>query len=91
MGGGVLLVKKNFGSRKFGRINELLGQIVMQTQPRPQGFSLKKWEKAFSRPSHFLREKKWLGGGKGLFPFFKGKALGKRLDANPLYILVFLG
>ena len=36
-------------------INELLGQIVMQTQPRPQGFSLKKWEKAFSRPSHFLR------------------------------------
>ena len=31
----------------------------MQTQPRPQGFPFKKWEKAFSRPTHFLREKPW--------------------------------
>ena len=30
-------------------------------QPRPQGFSLKKWVR---RPTHFLREKPW---GRGCF------------------------
>ena len=30
-----------------------------KNQPRPQGFSLKKWVVAFSRPTHFLREKLW--------------------------------
>ena len=30
-----------------------------KNQPRPQGSSLKKWVVAFSRPTHFLREKLW--------------------------------
>ena len=30
-----------------------------KNQPRPQGFSLKKWVVAFSHPTHFLREKPW--------------------------------
>ena len=30
-----------------------------KNQPRPRGFSLKKWVVAFSRPTHFLREKLW--------------------------------
>ena len=36
--------------------------VTVATQPRPQGFSLKRWvgrEKAFSRPTHFLRENPW--------------------------------
>ena len=40
-----------------------LRSYQLNYQPRPQGFSLKKWvgrEKApFSRPTHFLREKPW--------------------------------
>ena len=35
---------------------------VPLSQPRPQGFSLKKWmgrQWGFSRPTHFLREKPW--------------------------------
>ena len=43
-------------------------QNMLVTQPRPQGFSVKKWVgRAFSRPTHF----------------FKGKALGTRLASDP--------
>ena len=56
-------------------------------QPRPQGFSLKKWV----YPTHFLREKPWGQGWElismgGPHPFFKGKALGTRLGA---YFMLF--
>ena len=39
--------------------------IVCYTQPRPQGFSVKKW---VGRPTHFLREKPW-GRGCAAQPF----------------------
>ena len=49
-----------FGINTTSDISKLLYEIS-RAQPRPQGFSLKKWvgwEKgAFSRPTHFLREK----------------------------------
>ena len=43
-------------------IAEPLSSAEVPAQPRPQGFSLKKW---VGRPTHFLREKPW---GRGWFP-----------------------
>ena len=54
------------------RVREKAKKNLKKAQPRPQGFSLKKWVgpgKAFPGPTHFLREKPW-GRGWAFLRFF---------------------
>ena len=61
--------KKN---RRLGNILHCIYQRISPThlpaQPRPQGFSLKKW---VGRPTHFLREKPWERGCSRFRAYFR--------------------
>ena len=61
-------------------------------QPRPQGFSLKKWVGRHTRPTHFLREKPW---GRGWMVYSLGESshlfliLGYMHDLQLLVLWLF--
>ena len=54
------------GLYSFGPIRMIFERQILFNQPRPQGFSLKKWvgSRPFPGPTHFLREKPW---GRGCY------------------------